>query len=263
VSLHEDSVSREARSAVSPNSNHPNWNYSFYASLDTLSAAGLDLAVLDFDGDPTPAERVGGINVPHSLLAQVANSGQIVNIDTHSDDLESLHVRLQPVPIDGAASSTHYELPLADGMITTPLHVPKGSRITVHVEGTGKIGTGGPFACTNTPDITPSGLLTDQCRSHNLKTLQTAPHGSAFAHVGFGTSFQTVSLVEEEGAGCMQFDAGESGILAFGVNDNDVQNNAGTFRFDVRVQPPTSDTRGCPTAVGPTAAHGSTRIQQL
>jgi C2 domain len=253
VTLHHDAMSRDLKSSIAPNSLNPNWNYSFYARLDSLRDAGFDITVLDADGDTAAAERVGGIHVPRELLDQVADTGRLRNIDTHDDDLASLHVRLEPVPLHASAATAHYALNLADGLTTTGLRVPEGSRITVRARGQGEISRGGG-GCASTPEVSPDGLVGDACRSYNLQTLQQAPHGSAFALVGMGTAIQTVSLALPTGGSCVQFDSGTSGLLAFGVNDRDTQNNHGVFEFDVRIEPPLGDSASCPTPVLSTVA---------
>ncbi|HEX5661205.1 MAG TPA: C2 domain-containing protein [Polyangiales bacterium] len=264
VTLHHDAVSRDLRSSLAPNSLSPNWNYSFYVQLDALREAGLDIAVLDDDGDEGATERVGGIHIPRDLLARVAATGHLQDIDTHADDLASLHVRLEPVPRHAAAATMHYALNLADGLTTTPLRVPEGSRITVHARGQGDVSRGSGFGCTSLPSVSPNGLAEGACRAYNLQTLQDAPHGSAFALVGMGTAVQTVSLAHEAGASCVQFEAGASGLLAFGVNDRDTQNNDGAFEFDVRVEPPASVSESCPKpALSTVALISAAGIQAL
>jgi hypothetical protein len=254
ATFNEEVVSREIRSAPASNTTHPNWNYSFYAHLSGLREAGIDVAVLDDDGDDH-AERVGSINLARRELAQVAATGRIVNRSTGNDELESLHVRIEPVPASVDTQFTSYELLLDEGMVATPLRVPEGAIITVRVHGEGRVGNGG-FGCT--PDVTPSGLANDECRNYNLTgyDLQQAPHGSAFALVGMTSehNMQAVSLAEGHGEDeCFEFTTSASGVLGFGVNDSDFRNNSGSFGFDVRVAPPGTKSSDCAGAESETA----------
>jgi C2 domain len=250
-------VTHVTRCASAPNTTHPNWGYRFYVNLKNLRASGIDLDVLDEDGEGEDGERIGSANIPRAELQRVAREGQVVNLTTGGDEIATLHIRLEPVPAGVDAAAMPFELPLEDGLTVTAVQVPQGAIVTVRASGEGQIGNGGGCG----PDVTPEGLEDGECTNWNLgyATLQEAPHGSAFAMVGTGEAFEAFSLaqasVRDDGhPGCAQFIASTSGPLTLGINDRDLGNNSGAFHFDVIVTPPAGSPVSCPETT-PSGSH--------
>lgn len=240
ITYNETVANRRIVSPRAVDSVQPTWGYAFFARTDNLRDRGLDFEVLDDDDSRT--ERIALVNVPRSLLQQVATSGISQTLDLTDSALEQLRVRVEPVATRVPASVQHFSLPLRQGLIATHVVVPRGAVVTVRVSGAGKVGGGGFLGLGCPTDVTPAGLAEGKCRDHNLSgmpELQSSAHGSAIALIGTAPDVHAISLANGDAATtCVRFAAPAHGEIVFAVNDRDSSDNEGEFSFDLEVAPP-------------------------
>jgi hypothetical protein len=254
VRFNEAVGTRTSESDVLVNTIRPMWGYSFYVRLDSLREAGLDVAVVDDDGDGTASPQIGAVNVPRQKLEAVVKTGRLMTVEESNGELEQLMIRLEPVVANDTSGWRSYTLPLSQGFVRTHVGVPEGALVSVRVMGSGTVGGGFRCPATVTPAGIPIGGSEGDCRDYNLSGFDTttgAPHGSGVVLFGTLPGLRAVSLVSGTNSEqCVRFVAPAYGPLTFAVNDRDFQNDSGAYTFEFSVSPP-------PDAAAPDEASGS------
>lgn len=202
------------------------FDFPLIVPLDGISAAGLEIQVLDQDHDVGAGELIGMVRTTRRQLqdALAADTPLLTLSDSQLDKIE-IEVSRYSAP----APAKPLKFDVNQDPVATLTRARAGELVTIRAQGRYSV-------ADNREALDENGYIDGRKRNYNRgPDFVRANHATAIAYIGAPKESHTALVV----GSCVTAVAPIAGQLHVGVNDDSVSNNQGSLVFETQITTPT------------------------